>query len=254
MTQETESGTDKKKIKILCWSIFSVLALVLITGGIIASMIYENVPIVLDHNYLKRSKEREPFIPFHVMKKGQNNYDIMVRSKPGMISKISYDDDEFNYILRNVLCSNILKQSGASKGKRITAKRTSLILKQGVFHLKHTYETPYSPFGKYLNLYLTFKISIKNGKESMEILTAKAGSYNVPKFIMKAILQNFLEEHYYGTSQERVIKKCIIDLHINEKGIFAEYYPFVLKQELKNISGGSSGVFLGQLGYKNAKK
>ena len=254
MTEKSGSGAIKKFFKILFWSIFSVLILCLIAGAIIASKVFEKVPIPLDHNYLNRPKEKEPFIPFHVMRKGQKNYDIMASSKPGVKAMISYEDDEFNYILRNVLYTNILNQAGATGGNRISAKRTSLILKQGVFHLKHTIETPDNPFGKYLNLYFTFKISIKDGEEKLEIITAKAGSLDIPRFILDEKLQEILQKYYYSTSQERLIKNCIVDLHLDEQGIVAEYYPFVLKQEIKNFSSGAAGMFLGQMGYNNDKK
>ena len=217
-------------------------------------MIFEKIPIILDHGYLSRPKDKEPFIPFHVMRKGQKNYDIMKGSKPGMKSAIYYEDDEFNYILRNVLFSNILNQAGATGGKRITAKRTSLILKNGTFHLKYIVDIPDNPFGKYLNLYFVFKIEIREGKESLEILTAKAGSLDIPKFILDREIQKIAEKYYRGTSREQLIRKCITDLHLDSKGIFAEYYPFVLKQEIKHHSEGSAGVFLGQLGYDDAKK
>ena len=73
-------------------------------------------------------------------------------------------------------------------------------------------------------------------------------------FILDDKLQEILSKYYFGTSQERLIKNCMIDLHLDEQGIFAEYYPFILKQEIKNISGGTAGIFLGQLGYSNEKK
>ena len=254
MTQKPESGTMKTIFKVLLWSILIVLVLCLTAGAIIASKVFDKIPIALDHNYLNRPKEKEPFIPFHVMRKGQKNFDIMVSSKPGIKATISYEDDEFNYILRNVLYTNILNQTGATGGNRISAKRTSLILKQGLFHLKHTVVIPDNPFGKYLNLYFTFRINVRDGKENLEILTAKTGSLDIPRFILDDKLQKILNKYYFGTAQERLIKNCIIDLHLEEQGIFAEYYPFVLKQEIKNISGSTAGIFLGQMGYSNEKK
>ncbi|MBQ9771804.1 MAG: hypothetical protein IJW23_08275 [Lentisphaeria bacterium] len=254
MTNEPGTGSKGKVLKILLWSLLSIVVLCLTAAGILASMIFEKVPIVLDHNYLRRPKDKEPFIPFYVMRKGQNNYDIMKDSKPGTRSTIYYEDDEFNYILRNVLFSNILNQAGATGGKRITAKRTSLILKNGAFHLKYILDTPDNPFGKYLNLYFVFKIAVKDGKDHLEILTAKAGSLDIPKFILDRKLQEIIRKYYSGTAQERLIKSCIIDLHLDQNGIFAEYSPYVLKQEIKHLSGGAAGVFLGQLGYDDAKK
>ena len=63
-------------MKILKW-IFGLLLFLLlfclITGGIVAVKVYDSVPMPLDHSYLRRPKEKEPFIPFYVMQKAQNN-------------------------------------------------------------------------------------------------------------------------------------------------------------------------------------
>lgn len=243
-------------MKILKW-IFGLLLFLLlfclITGGIVAVKVYDSVPMPLDHSYLRRPKEKEPFIPFYVMQKAQNNYDIMKHSVPETVSSIQYEDDEFNYILRTVLYSNLLNQAGATGGKRISAKRTSFILKDGAFHLKYVVETPQSPFGKYINLHVIFKISVKDGKENLQILSATAGSFRIPDFIVQKMVKEFLQKYYEGTSGQEIVRHSIIDLHMDREGISMKYHPYHLKRRLKKVSGTSTGTFLGMMGYKDEK-
>ncbi|MBE6404956.1 MAG: hypothetical protein E7040_02935 [Lentisphaerae bacterium] len=253
MTTDSSTESKNKRRKIILWSVGPLFLLLCMTACILMAMAFDDVPMPLDHYYLRRPKEKEPFIPFYVMQKGENNYEIMRKSNPYTRASISYEDDEFNYILRNVIFSNLLNQSGATGGNRITAKRTSLILKEGLFHLKYTMETPGNPFGKYLNLHLVMKLTVKDGVDHIEIVSAKAGSLNIPKFIMEAKVNEVLKENYRGTSQEKLVKECIIDLKTDDKGISAEYRPYVLRKELKNVSGGATGEFLGQLGYDDSK-
>ena len=160
-------------MKILKWSLLGFLVLIVIVltvAGFFAAKVSDKTPMALDHNYLNRPKEKAPYIPFHVMKKGQNNYEMIKRSDPAKVASIRYDDDEFNYILRTLMYSNLLNQAGLTGGKTITARRTSFILKQGAFHLKQIVEVPQNPFGKYINVHIVFKLSVRDGKEKIEIL------------------------------------------------------------------------------------
>lgn len=234
----------------LLWGLLGVVVVCLITSVILTAMVIDKVPMPLDHYYLKRPKKKEPFIPFYVMQKGQLNYAAMKKSKPESISTLQYEDDEFNYILRNVIYSNLLNQAGATGGKRITAKRTSIILKDGVFHLKHIVDIPQNIFGKYINVHVVFKITVKDGKENLEIISAKAGSLSIPDFILNSKMEEILKV-YRGTNQEKIVQESIIDLRTDQKGIFVKYRPYVLKQNIKKVSDGATGVFLGQLGYED---
>ena len=254
MTTDSGIASKKRQRGRIFWSFGSILLLLCVAACILLSVAFEDVPMPLDHHYLRRPKEKEPFIPFYVMQKGQNNYEIMRKSNPYTQASIQYEEDEFNYIIRNVLFSNILNQAGATGGIRITAKRTSLILKDGVFHLKYIMETPGNPFGKYLNLHFIIKLTIKDGMEHLEILSAKAGPLNIPKFLVDPEVNKILDKHYRGTSQEKLVRDCIIDLQTDEKGISAEYRPYVLKKELKNVSGGAAGEFLGQVWCDESQK
>ena len=243
-------------MKIVKWFIFiflAVLLLVLIGAGILAAKVIDKVPEPLDHSYLRRPKEKEPFLPFHVMKKGQANYEAIKRASPSSIASIQYDDDEFNFLLKTLLYSNLLEYAGVTGGHRISAKRTSIILKNGVFHLKHTIDIPSNPFGKYLNLYFTFRITIKNGEEELKVLSAKVGSVDIPEKYIQAEVQKFLDRSYTGTIYSAVVRECVIDLHTDEQGIFMEYRPYVLRKVIKDSNSDPFGLLFGK-GFKNGKK
>ena len=243
-------------MKILKWSLLILLILVIIglaAAGYFAAKVYDKVPMTLDHNYLRRPKEKEPFIPFHVMKKGQNNYDLIRRSDPAKVASIQYDEDEFNYICRTLLYSNLLNQAGMTGGKRISSKRISFILKDGAFHLKHVMEVPKNPFGKYINLHIVFKLTVRDGKEHFDILSAKAGVFDIPNSMIEKKLQEVVNKHYRGSSGEKVVQQAIMDLHTDEKGIFMEYRPYVFRKNLNKVSESPAGIFLGRSGVRHAK-
>ena len=243
-------------MKFLKWFLLILFLLIVagvISAGILAEKVCDKVPMALDHNYLRRAREKEPFIPFHVMKKGQNNYDLIRRSGPDHVATIRYDDDEFNYILRTLLYSNLLNQAGMTGGRRISAKRTSLILKNGVFHLKQIMDIPHNPFGKYINLHIIFKISVRDGKETVEILSARAGTFEIPKSVTEEKLKEIVAAHYRGTSSEKFIQEAVRDLHTDEQGIFMEYRPYSFRRNLKKMSGGPAGIFFGRSGRNYGK-
>ena len=166
------------------------------------------------------------------------------------IEAVKYEDDEFNYILRTLMYSNLLNQAGLTGGKTITARRTSFILKQGAFHLKQIVEVPQNPFGKYINVHIVFKLSVRDGKEKIEILSAKAGVFDIPKQMLEKKLKKAVDTYYRGTSRERIVQESVIELHTDEKGIFMEYRPYVFRKNLKKNSGGPAGIFLGNRGVR----
>ena len=240
-------------MKILKWSLLGFLVLIVIVltvAGFFAAKVYDKEPMELDHSYLNRSKEKEQFIPFHVMKKGQQNYDLIKRSDPSKVAVIRYEDDEFNYILRTLMYSNLLNQAGLTGGRTISPRRTSFILKKGVFHLKQIVDAPQNPFGRFINVHITFKLSVKDGKEKIEILSARAGAFDIPKSILDEKLKELTENHYRGSAGERFIRESVIDLHTDETGIFVEYRPYVFRKNLKKASGGPAGILLGRSGVR----
>ena len=120
--------------------------------------------------------------------------------------------------------------------------------------IKHIADTPGNPFGKYLNIALELKVSIRNGIDSIEVVSAKAGAFNIPEKMVKEKINDLLARHYRGTAQEQMIQDCVTVLRMDEKGFFLEYKPYPLVRHIDRIYFGGSGIFLRQTGHGSEKK
>lgn len=243
-----EEPKPKKKIGIyILWTFLILTAAVLVIACVYAGKIFDDVKIDLDHNYVSGDPQRAAFVPFTVVQKGQQNLDIMRRCTPMTISKIQYSDDEFNHLIKTMIFSNLLSTN--VNGQRVTAKRTSLILTKGVFRLKHIIDTPDNPFGKYLNLTVEFKISVENGVEKLEVISAKAGSYEIPNSMAQKKMDEMIAKYYTGTAQQEMIRNSVTRMYVDEKGFFLEYRPYPLVMDIDKIYFGGSGEFLRKIGH-----
>ena len=147
-----------------------------------------------------------------------------------------------------MIFSNLLSQTAAD-GKRVSAKRTSIILKKGIFCLKHIIDTPDNPFGKYLNLTVEFKVTVDNGVEKLEVISAKAGTLDIPKDMAQKKMDEMVAKYYTGTAQQEMIRNSVTKMYTDEKGFFLEYRPYPLVMDIDKIYFGGSGEFLRTIGH-----
>lgn len=227
------------------WIGLTVIILLLALITVPAFMLFEKEPVTLDH------AGTSPFLAFSVMQKGQKNLDEMRRSNPMTLSRVKYTEDEFNFMVRTMIMSNLLQQHGE---KGISSKRTSLIVKNGIFRIKHIIEMPGNPFGNYLNLSLDLKLTVENGKETIEVLSAKAGSLNIPKGRAEKKISDMLDQYYHGTAQEDMIRNSVTLFRADGENILLEYKPYSLLRDIDNIYFGGSGEFLRKMGHDETAK
>jgi hypothetical protein len=140
-------------------------------------------------------------------------------------------------------------QNGGQQLPNVSPENTSLIVKDGIFKLKHVMKTDGNPFGNYLNLSLELKVEIKNGVDTITVLAAKAGSFNIPISRVEQEINTLLQQHYRGTAQEDLVKNSILLFQADGKNVRLEYKPYTLLQDIDQIYFGGSGKFLRKMGH-----
>lgn len=245
MTQEQQ---QKKKSRVwihVLWISVTIAAILIAAVCIPAFMVFDSKPMMLDRPSF------DPRVSLRVMQKGQRNMEEIRRSNPMTVSRIRYTNEEFNFIISSMVLYNSFS-GGPVPG--IRPNTTSLTLKDGVFRIKHIMKTEHNPFGKYLNLQAEIEVSVKDGVESFRVISAKAGTLNIPNSRAEKEISSLLDQYYRGTAQEDMIRNSVRDLHADKDGVYLEYKPYTLMNDIDKIYFGGSGDFLRQMGHESARQ
>ena len=246
MTQEQNKKKNRVWIHVL-WITIVIVILLIAAVCIPAFMIFDDKPMPLDRPVIS------PRTSLIVMQKGQKNLEDMRKSNPMTVSRIRYSSEEFNFIISSMILYNSFQQGG-NKVKGVAPNRTSVTVKDGIFHVKHVLETKGNPFGKYLNLQMAIELSVKDGVESFRVISAKAGSMSIPLSRVEKAVSDLLEQYYRGTAQEDMIRNSVLDFHADKDGIHLEYKPYALLYDIDKIYFGGSGDFLRQMGHEDRQQ
>ena len=171
MTQQENKSSKRIWIHVL-WISLTVITLLIAALCIAAFHLFDSKPMTLDQ------EGNSPLLAFTVMQKGQKNMEMLRRANPMSVAKVEYTEDEFNFMARTMILMN---NFSGKQVAGVTPKNTSLIVKNGVFRIKHSMKTEGNPFGTHLNLAIELKLDVKDGVDTIEVISAKAGSYDLPK-------------------------------------------------------------------------
>lgn len=244
MTQQVQEPVKSgKRIWIhVLWITLTVITLLIAALCIAGFKLFDSEPMKLDQ------EGTSPLLAFTVMQKGQQNLKAMKRATPMSIFKVQYTEDEFNFMIRTMILANKFQ-----KKQGISPETTSIVVKNGVYRIKHIMKTEGNPFGSFLNLTLELKLEVQNGKEEFQVISAKAGSFNIPKKKAEQEISSLLQTHYTGTAQEDLVKKSILKFQADGKDVILEYKPYELIHCIDQIYFGGNGTFLRNIGHGSAK-
>jgi hypothetical protein len=110
-------------------------------------------------------------------------------------------------------------------------------------------KTEGNPFGTHLNLAIELKLDVKDGVDTIEVISAKAGSYDLPKDFVQNKVNVILRQHYRGTAHEDIVKNSILKFKADGSNVILEYKPYTLLHDIDQIYFGGTGDFLRKMGH-----
>lgn len=171
------------------------------------------------------------------------NTKMYYATKPDEMEMLILTEDDVNAII--LLAANqedmtaVIKPEGASK---LPEKEYSLLLKDGVFYLKYSYELPFwTPFGSFVNAEASFIPEISKNDQKVKILSAKVGDFDLPPDFSAKKAEEYLNAFKNGGNLGIKPEEVVEQIQLKHKMMIIKYYPFGLKQAMINYTAVKAG-------------